>query len=195
MADTHLARTTVQARESRGTVQSRSTGQAQVDVALGPGEVGRTRARVKALARVEARAAVLARRVVGTVVQVLVAEHATPSLFAQTLPRLLAVTVHATRVYLTLVTSGSRPTGVTSATRKEKKINKTVLFFSISSSYVSRQYSKIAINVYTNRNLHIILYIRTIRQIFRPPDAVQEEDRETTLIITRRVDAGRKFTF
>lgn len=58
---------------------------------------------------------------VGAVVQVLVAKHATPSFFAQTLPRFLAIAVHATRIYLTLVTSGSRPARVTSAKEKRKK--------------------------------------------------------------------------
>jgi len=59
--------------------------------------------------------------VVGAVVQVLVAEHAAPSFFAQTLPRFLAITVHTTRIYLTLVASGSRPARVTSAKEKRKK--------------------------------------------------------------------------
>lgn len=113
--DTHLARSAIQASQSRGAVQSGSAGQSQVDVALGTRETGRTRTRVEPLARVETRAAVLARRVVGAIVQVLVAEHTAPSLFAQTLPRLLAVAVHAARIDLTLVASGSRPTGVTPA--------------------------------------------------------------------------------
>lgn len=115
----YLASSAVQTRQSRGTVQS--LGESQVDFALGSGKTGRTRARVQSLARVEARAAILARRVIGTVVQVLVAEHTTPAFFAQTLPRLLAVAVHATRIYLALVASGSRPARVTSAKKRGKK--------------------------------------------------------------------------
>lgn len=57
---------------------------------------------------------------VSAVVQVLVAKHTTPSFFAQTLPWFLAITVHATRIYLTLVASGSCPARVTSAKEKEK---------------------------------------------------------------------------
>jgi len=59
--------------------------------------------------------------VVGAVVQVLVAKHTTPSFFAQTLPWFLAITVHATRIYLTLVASGSCPARVTSAEEERKK--------------------------------------------------------------------------
>lgn len=51
---------------------------------------------------------------IGAVVEILVAEHTAPSLFAQTLPRFLAVSVHTTRIYLTLVASGSGPARVTS---------------------------------------------------------------------------------
>lgn len=117
--DAYLACTAVQASQSRGTVHSRFVGQSHIYVAFRSRETRWTRARVQPLARVEARAAVLARCVIGAIVQILIAKHASPSFFAQALPRFLAITVHATRIYLTLVASFTGPTQVTSA-RKGK---------------------------------------------------------------------------
>lgn len=72
------------------------------DVAVRAGESCRTRARVRASAGVEARSVVVARSMIGAVVEVLVAEEATPALVAEALPGLATRAVHATRMALAL---------------------------------------------------------------------------------------------
>lgn len=83
-------------------------------LAVGAREARGTVARVRALARVEARAVVPARPVVGTVVEVLVAEEPAPALVAQAVPRLLARAVQAAGVTLALVALRALPPVVTS---------------------------------------------------------------------------------
>lgn len=83
-------------------------------LAVGAREARGTVARVRALARVEARAVVPARPVVGTVVEVLVAEEPAPALVAQAVPRLLARAVQTAGVTLALVAQRALPPVVTS---------------------------------------------------------------------------------
>lgn len=83
-------------------------------LAVGAREARGTVARVRALACVEARAVVPARPVVGTVVEVLVAEEPAPALVAQAVPRLLARAVQAAGVALALVAQRALPPVVTS---------------------------------------------------------------------------------
>ena len=72
--------------------------------------LGRTGARVRSLASVEASAAILARLVVGAVVQVLVAKETAPAFVAVALPRLLARAVQTARITDALVAQLSLPT-------------------------------------------------------------------------------------
>lgn len=70
-------------------------------------EAGWTFACVRALAGVGAGAAVEARLVIGTEVQVLIAEQATPTFFAVAFPLGIAGSVHTSWIEFTLVTSWS----------------------------------------------------------------------------------------
>lgn len=83
-------------------------------LAIGATEAGRTDARVRALAGVEAGAAVLARPMVRAVVKVLIAEQATPALHAAARPRDRAGAVHAARIGFAFVTIGALPAQLTS---------------------------------------------------------------------------------
>lgn len=78
----YLTRSAVEARQMGAIVN--------LTLAVSASEARGTVARVRALARVEARAVVPAGPVVGAVVEVLVAEEPAPALVAQAVPRLLA---------------------------------------------------------------------------------------------------------
>lgn len=92
------------------------------DLAFLAREPGRALAREGPLARVEARAAVLARLVVRAVVQVLVAEQSAPALVADALPLLLARSVHASRVQLALLAQRALPSFLAAATEKKRSV-------------------------------------------------------------------------
>lgn len=95
-------------------------------LAIGAREAGLALARVRALARIKADAAVLAWLVIGAVVQVLVAEQAAPALVTDALPRLLARAVHAARIRFAFVAQRPLPAGVATK-RKSRKIVKLVI--------------------------------------------------------------------
>ena len=82
---------------------------AGLDLAVGAAEAGLAGAGVAALACVGASGVVLAWLVVGTEVQVLVAEEATPTFLAIALPWLVAGAVQAAWVALALITEGALP--------------------------------------------------------------------------------------
>lgn len=78
------------------------------------GVTRRAAARVGALAGVSAGGAVLARPVVGAVVEILVAEEPAPAFIAEAVVGLLAGSVHTARIPDALVAEGARPTGLAS---------------------------------------------------------------------------------
>lgn len=75
----------------------------------------RATASVRTLSGVKASAAMPAWFVIGAVIQILVAKQASPSFITEAVPRLLARTVEATRVPLTLVTQATFPSTVAQA--------------------------------------------------------------------------------
>lgn len=100
---------------TRSTVEARQVGAiVNLTLAVSSREARGTVARVRALARVEARAVVPAGPVVGAVVEVLVAEEPAPALVAQAVPRLLARAVQTAGVALALVAQRTLPPVVTS---------------------------------------------------------------------------------
>ena len=78
-------------------------------LAIGSSPARWATARVRTLAGIEARRSVLARFVVGTVVEILVAEQSTPTLIAVTLVRFGARSVFAARVSNAFVAISSGP--------------------------------------------------------------------------------------
>lgn len=94
---------------------------AHLDLALGAGEAGRTDACVRTLAGVVACAIILAWPMIGAVVQVLIAEQATPAFAAMAFPWLLTGSVNAARIRLTFVTLLALPAGLTAANEKDRK--------------------------------------------------------------------------
>ena len=110
--NTYVASAAVEARDDGAVVLD--------EFAIGAGKLAGAGASVRSLAGVEASAAVLARLVVGAVVEVLVAEQAAPALVAVALPRLLAGTVIAARVPDALVAQLSLPSGVAPLTSESR---------------------------------------------------------------------------
>lgn len=90
----------------------------QLDFAIGASEARSTTASIGALTGVEAEAAVLTRLVVGTVVEVLVAEQTSPSLVTKAVPLLLTCAVQATRVSFAFVAVSTLPTATTTVTKE-----------------------------------------------------------------------------
>lgn len=88
-----------------------------LSVAIGPHESRLALTRVRALARVEAGAAVLAGFVVRAVVQILVAEETAPAFVALALPGFLAGAVHAARIGFAFCAEGALPAGVATEMR------------------------------------------------------------------------------
>lgn len=88
--------------------------------AIRPGESGRAGAGVRALSGVETGTAVLAGLVIGTVVEVLVAEETAPSFVAQAVPRLLATSVETTGITFAFRAEPSLPAAVTPAIDRKK---------------------------------------------------------------------------
>lgn len=82
---------------------------------VGSGVLGWTIAGVTSLAGVEASTAVSTWFVVGTEVEVLVAEQTTPTFVAEAVPRLHARAMHTTWIFLAFVTQRTFPTGLTFA--------------------------------------------------------------------------------
>lgn len=103
----HTARAAIQTRLGV-TIQKRL-------LAIVASEAGRTRAGVRALPSIKAGAIVPAGLVIRTVVQILITEETTPTLIAQTLPRLVTNPVLAARVHLALIAKRSLPASVTYA--------------------------------------------------------------------------------
>ena len=77
------------------------------DFAVGTGPTGRTRTGVRTLAGVEASGSIVARLVIGTVVQVLVAKKAAPAFFAVASPGFIASSMLASRVSNAVIAEGS----------------------------------------------------------------------------------------
>lgn len=96
-----VARTSVQARHGCTVANAR--------LAVGSGVTGRALASIRTLSGVETSSPVLARLVVSAKVQILIAEQPTPAFVAQAFPGLLAGSVHASRVGLTLVAQLALP--------------------------------------------------------------------------------------
>ncbi len=88
-------------------------------ITVNAGITRRTTARVRSLAGIETGTAVSARLVIGTVIQVLIAEQATPAFDAQTFPRFLALAVQTARVLFAFVAQATFPSAVTSVTRQK----------------------------------------------------------------------------
>ena len=96
-------------------------------LAVGAGVAGRAGARVRPLPGVAAGGAVLARAVVGAVVEILVAEEAAPAVVAAALVRLLAGAVDAARVANAGVAQWAGVAGLASVKRK-KGIRSNLLY-------------------------------------------------------------------
>lgn len=92
--------------------------------AIGSLEPSFTVAGVRPQSGVVASPAVLARLVVGAIIEILVAEQTTPTFVADALPLLLACPVQTSGIPFALVAQLSCPTPVTSAKKKTKEINK-----------------------------------------------------------------------
>lgn len=84
------------------------------DLALGTGVSFGTFTCVTAGAGVEARATISAWFVIGTIVEILIAEKTTPSFVAHAIPRLDASAVNTSRISLALIAERSFPSGLTS---------------------------------------------------------------------------------
>lgn len=82
---------------------------------VSPSEAWRTVASVGSLACVEAGASIATRFVIGAVIQVLVAEKASPAFVTEAVPRLLAGSVQTSWIPLALVAERALPSLVTSA--------------------------------------------------------------------------------
>ena len=90
------------------------------DFAVGTSPSRRARTSVGSLTSVEASSSILARPVVGAVVQVLVTEKATPAFLTMASPGLVASTVLASWVSDAFITIGACPT-ISASERKERK--------------------------------------------------------------------------
>lgn len=82
-------------------------------------EAGSAFASVRALARVRASAAVVARLVICAEIQVLIAEQAAPALLADAFPLFRASSMHASWIHFTFVTIWSLPSGLASVVGEE----------------------------------------------------------------------------
>lgn len=91
---------------------------AQVYIAIGTGVAGRTATRIRALAGIKASAAVSARLMVRTVIQILITKQSAPAFVAQAFPRFLTCTVQASRVTFAFGTETSSPAEMASETQK-----------------------------------------------------------------------------
>lgn len=99
-----MARSPVQARLGGAVADSR--------LAVDPRVTGWALAGIRTLSGIEAGSTVLARFVVRAEVQILIAEQSTPAFIAETLPRFLAGSVHASRIGLALVAQSAFPAGL-----------------------------------------------------------------------------------
>lgn len=94
--------------------------------AVGAGEAGLAGAGVGSLSGVEASPVVLARLVVGAVVEILVAEEPSPTFVAEAVPRLLAGAVETAGIPLALRAEGSLPAAVAPETQRETEVIRCV---------------------------------------------------------------------
>jgi hypothetical protein len=97
-------------------------------LAVGSSVAGRAAASVRPLSGVEAGGSVATGLVVGTVVEVLVAEEAAPPVVAVALPGFLAGPVLAAGISNTLIAKRSGPTTSTSEIAKNKGISNRKIF-------------------------------------------------------------------
>ena len=101
---------------------------AQLYITVDAGVTGRAATCVRSLPGVEAGTAITTRLMIRTVIEILIAEQSSPTLVAETVPRLDAGTVYATWVTFAFVAVSARPTAMASVTfergRKEKLINR-----------------------------------------------------------------------
>lgn len=113
---THQANT----YNTRGAIYARLVGAVvPLDLTVGSGVPFRTAAGVASLAGVCASSTILARLVIGAIIEILIAKQSAPALVAVALPRLVASTMGTSGVPDALVTGLSLPTHSTSATNSK----------------------------------------------------------------------------
>lgn len=120
MKITHFTRRSIQARLMR-TI-------AQLHVAIGTGIAGRAATSIRALTGIEASAAVSARLMIRTIIQILITKQSAPAFVAQAFPRFLACTVQASRIPFAFAAQTSFPADM--ASEKRQKI------YTVSSPFV-----------------------------------------------------------
>lgn len=122
--------------EARSPIQTRLVlALADFDLAILATEARQTVARVRSLTGIETRAVVLARPMIGAVVQVLVAEQTAPAFVAIAFPFLLAGAVNAARIRFAFVAQGPFISRMASAIRRRGK--EILDFFSLICLYHS----------------------------------------------------------
>lgn len=98
---------------TRGSVQARFMRTiAKPDIAIGTGVAGRATTSIRALSGIKTSAAVSARLMIRTIIQILITKQSAPAFVAQAFPRFRACTAYASRILFAFAAQSSFPTDV-----------------------------------------------------------------------------------